>query len=126
MSHSKMQPMEFFDWTLNVDRHATRDATASWESPDPGCCNACATFVAVVKRHLLPPPIELFLRSVGLDVRVPQEVWGTPDTGFLGAWWVFVGTLDSGAPGALGGGHVEPMPGFRCWLTNDISMDALR
>lgn len=58
------------------------------------------------------------MAAAGIDPTKPMEIWGAPDSGFLAAWWVCIGT----APDSIATQIHEPVPGLGWWVTTDISM----
>ena len=72
---------------------------------------------------MLPQSVTALLRAAGVDLRKPQETWGVPDQGFLNTWWLLIGHLTPARwTGSGTDAFVEPAPGFRCWLTEDVAM----
>jgi hypothetical protein len=118
-----MEQVTFYSWRVEIDPVATAAAYSQFTAPDPTCCNACATFREIVRRGLLPPETVRFLESAGADAMKVQEVWGAPDGGFLNGWWIVVGRLPDGEwDGGADRACVEPVPGFKCWVTGEPSM----
>jgi hypothetical protein len=112
-----MDKTRFYSWDLEFDPAATARSYAAAEPLDPGCCNACATFVEATRRGNLPASVVACLHRVGADPAKPGEVWGAPDGGFLAGWWSIAGRLLDGAwDGGAEGAYAEPAPGFRCYL----------
>ncbi len=112
-----MVKTRFYSWDVEFDHATTASSYAAAEPLDPGCCNACATFVEASRRGDLPASVVAFLRRVGADPAKAREVWGVPDGGFLAGWWSFAGRLvDAAWDGGAEGAYVEPTPGFRCYL----------
>jgi hypothetical protein len=109
---------DFHDWRLEVEPNVTREAYTVLAEPDPSCCDACATFRSIVKRQFLPPRLQQFLLAVGADPAKPAEVFGAPESGFINAWWFFVGrVLDGEWAGGGANAYVELSPDAKCWVT---------
>ena len=89
-----------------ADVEATSTVYGSAAGPDKRCCSACATFVLAVERGAFPGELVRFLRQLGVDPTKASEVWGAPESQFLGVWWPFVGnpTTASTAVHQLPGG----------------------
>jgi hypothetical protein len=101
-----------------MDITATRALYEAATGPDPACCNACATFLLMVERGVLPENLVRFMAETGIEPSRPVEVWGAPEGGFLQVWWEFVGEVQ---------GHraddddcsYEVEPGIRCAVTTN-------
>jgi hypothetical protein len=113
----------FFHWKLNLDPCRIRRYYESAPSQvDVYCCTACAAFLVAVAEKLFPPNFVRLLDEAGVDLRQPADICGAPEAGTLEAWFVAAGELD---PAVWGGeaaqGFIELEPGFRCWLTSQLS-----
>ena len=118
-----MQQVTIYDWRVEVDPEATRAAYELFDAIDPRCCNACTAFLQAVRRQSFPTSLTSFLTQAGAVAEKAQEVWGAPDGGFLGGWWVVVGRLLDGPwGGGSEGAFAEPVPGLKCWITDTPSM----
>lgn len=95
---------------VQVDRVATVAAYQSSPTPDPKCCNACATFVLAANRGALPRPVLALLEELGVDVAKPMEAWGIPESGLLQIWWPFIA-------------KVQPRPSDRRVLIAEKSLE---
>lgn len=108
----------FHTWRLEIEPDLTRAAYASLPELDPSCCDACKTFFNLVTSNLLPPTLTEFLRTAGADPVKPQEVFGAAESGFLNAWWLFVGSVIDGEWAGSGvNAYVELSPTAKCWIT---------
>ena len=76
---------------VSADIAATRALYETATGPDPACCNACATFLLMLERRVLPEALVRFMAEIGIEPSKPVEAWGAPDGGFLQVWWEFVG-----------------------------------
>jgi hypothetical protein len=118
-----MDETKFYHWSVQLDPDRSAAAYIALPSLDRSCCNACAVTLAAAERDMLPQSVTAFLRAAGVDLRKPQDTWGAPDQGFVNTWWLFIGHLTPARwSGAGTDAFVEPSPGFRCWLTEDIAM----
>jgi hypothetical protein len=85
-------------FAVDADVDATRSLYQILEAPDRECCNACATFLMLVERRMLPSVVVQFMCGAGIDPTKPVEAWGAPDGGFLQVWWEFVGQWSTVEP----------------------------
>jgi hypothetical protein len=113
-----MTRLQLGPFTVDVDVDATRRLYQALENPDPQCCNACATFLLLVERRMLPDALVQFMSGAGITPSKPVEAWGAPDGGFLQVWWEFIGR--STTPGAVFDNTpiVELEPGVRYAVTD--------
>jgi hypothetical protein len=98
---ARMKELSIGSMKVAVDAALTTQGHASGKSPDPLCCNACATFLLVVARGFIPPEVMSFFAAAGIDPSRPIEAWGAPDGGFLQVWWPFVGAAHETIPAAM-------------------------
>jgi hypothetical protein len=104
-------------FTVDADVDATRGLYRMLEAPNRECCNACATFLLLVERHMLPAAFVEFMTATGIDPGKPVEAWGAPDGGFLQVWWEFIGQSKVAEP-RDGTSTVELEAGIRYTVTD--------
>ena len=107
--------IEFLEADVEVEQ--TQLYYSEAVSPDPSCCNACATFLLAVQRDQIPAEVRTFCKQAGIDISKPVEAWGAPDGGFLQMWWPFAGLQAGGVDPSK---KVQFSGGFTCCITNSF------
>jgi len=97
-----MQEIKLLEWTLEIDKNATREIYKSLAIPTKNCdCSYCRNFAAA--GGSLEPDLVQILDALSIDPSKPAEVYEInkcdDGTYFYGGWYHAVGKIISGRDG---------------------------